>query len=166
MKRRAWIAALAIPFTSMPVLAASPDLVCKLTAPARVIAGQPVPMRFTLTNRGPAAVRVLNWATPFEGWFAPYVQVMRNGELLRYSGPMVKRGDPGADEYVSIAAGKSRHATVDLAQPFDFTQPGRYRVTPRISLFDLTTGAARPLAEHVPMRLDCPALEIEVVPAR
>ncbi len=79
---------------------------------------------------------------------------------------MVKRGDPGADEYLSIAAGKSRHATVDLAQPFDFTQPGRYRVTPRISLFDLTTGPARALAEHVSKRLDCPPLEIEVVPAR
>ncbi len=165
-KRRAWIAVLAISSWSVPVSAASPDLVCKLTAPARVIAGQPAPMRFTLTNRGPHAVRVLNWAAPFEGWFAPYVQVMRDGELLRYSGPMVKRGDPGADEYLTIAPGKSRQATVDLAQPFDFTRPGRYRVTPRISLFDVTTGPARALADHVPKRLDCPALEIEVVPAR
>ena len=161
------IAALAaIASMSMPVLAAPPDLVCKLAAPARVTAGEPAPMRFTLTNRGPAAVRVLNWATPFEGWFGPYVQVLRDGEPQRYSGPMVKRGDPGADEYVTIAAGRSRHATVDLAQPFDLTRPGRYRVMPRISLFDVTGGPARPLADHVPKRLDCPALEIEVLPAR
>ncbi len=149
----------------LPVSAAA-DLVCKLSAPTRVEAGQPVTMRFTLTNRGTAAVRVLNWATPFEGWFGPYVQVMRDGALLGYAGPAVKRGDPGADEYVAIAAGRSRHASVDLAQPFDLSQPGRYRVTPRITLFDVTTGPARPRAAHTPMPLKCPALEIEVVAAR
>ena len=159
------IAALAIASTSLPVSAA-PDLVCKLSAPGRVEAGQPVPMRFTLTNRGHAAVRVLNWATPFEGWFGPYVQVLHNGNLLRYAGPMVKRGDPGADEYVTIAAGRSRHATVDLAQPFDFTAPGHYRVTPRITLFDVSTDAPHPRDAMVPMKLDCPALEVEVRPAR
>ena len=165
LARHGLIAALALCVTSMPVLAA-PDFVCKLSAPARVESGQPVPLRFTLTNRGRAAVRVLNWATPFEGWFGPYVQVMRDGALLGYAGPMVKRGDPGADEYVAIPAGRSRRASVDLAQPFDFTQPGRYRVVPRITLFDITTGAARPRAEHTPMPLNCPALEIEVVAAR
>jgi hypothetical protein len=159
------IAGLAISFSAMSVSAA-PDLVCKLSAPARIEAGQPVPMRFTLTNRGPAAVRVLNWATPFEGWFGPYVQVMHNGNLLRFTGPMVKRGDPAADEYVAIAAGRSRHATVDLAQPFDFTAPGRYRVTPRMTLFDVSTGPPRQRDAMVPAKLDCPALEVQVLPAR
>jgi uncharacterized protein (DUF58 family) len=163
--RHGLIAVAAVLFTSTPVSAA-PDLACKLSAPARVEAGQPVPLRLALTNRGHAPLRVLNWATPFEGWFGPYVQVMRDGALLRYAGPMVKRGDPGADEYVAIGAGRSRRAEVDLAQPFDFTQPGHYRVTPRITLFDVTTGAARPRAAHAPMPLNCPPLEIEVVAAR
>jgi hypothetical protein len=158
------IVASAIASASQVVSAA--ELVCKLSAPARVEAGQPVPMRFTLTNRGQGAVRVLNWATPFEGWFGPYVQVMRNGSLLRYTGPMVKRGDPGPDDHVAIAAGRSRHATVDLAQPFDFTAPGRYRVTPRMTLFDVSTGPPRQRDAMVPAKLDCPALEVQVLPAR
>jgi len=149
----------------MPV-SATPDLVCKLSAPARVEAGQRVPLRFALSNRGRAAVRVLNWATPFEGWFGPYALVTRDGAALRYAGPMVKRGDPGADEYLTIAAGRTRRAEVDLAQPFDFTQPGHYRVVPRLTLFDVTTGPARPRTAHAPMPLNCPALEIEVVAAR
>ena len=162
---RALIVALGALIVSLPAGAAS-GLVCKLSAPNRVEAGQPVPLRFTLANRGTAAAHVLNWATPFEGWFGPYVQVMRNGNLLRYAGPMVKRGDPGPDEYVAIAAGRSRHATVDLAQPFDFTEPGRYRVTPRISLFDVTTGPPRRRDAMLPMKLDCPTLEIQILPAR
>ncbi|HEY9238472.1 MAG TPA: hypothetical protein VIP10_06525, partial [Burkholderiaceae bacterium] len=125
-----------------------------------------VPLRITLTNRRPAAVQVLNWATPFEGWFGPYVHVMRDGVPQRYTGPMVKRGDPTADEYLAIAAGRSRRASVDLAQPFDLSQPGRYRVTPRITLFDVASTAPRPRDAHVPLPLDCPALEIEVVAPR
>jgi len=162
----AWLAAAALLLMS-GVAAAAPaaDLHCTLTAPASVVVGQPVPLRFTLANRSAAAVRVLEWATPLEGWFAAYVEVSRDGIALLYRGPMVKRGDPTADEYVRIAAHGSRRAEVDLAQPFDLSVPGVYRVRPRITLFDVmkaTVTAPRPRDRHASQTLSCPELEVRV----
>jgi hypothetical protein len=141
------------------------DLQCSLTAPARVVAGQPVPLRFTLANRGPVGVQVLEWGTPFEGWFGAYVEVSRDGVAVAYRGPMVKRGDPAADEYVRIAPHRARRAEVDLAQPFDLSVPGVYRMQPRITLFDVAVvGAPAPRSRdrHVQLTLSCPAFEVRV----
>jgi hypothetical protein len=141
------------------------DLQCSLTAPASVVSGQPVPLRFTLANRGAVAVRVLEWGTPLEGWFAAYVEVSHDGVAVPYRGPMVKRGDPAADEYVRIAAHGQRRAEVDLAQPFDLSAPGVYRVRPRITLFDVATAGAptpRPRDRQVAQTLSCPDFEVRV----
>jgi len=141
------------------------DLRCSLTAPASVAAGQPVPLRFSLANRGSVAVQVLEWGTPFEGWFAAYVEVSRDGVALPYRGPMVKRGEPAADEYLRVAAHRARRAEVDLAQPFDLSVPGIYRVQPRITLFDVIAGgipAPRPRDRHASLALSCPAFEVRV----
>ena len=147
------------------VAAPAAELRCTLTAPASVVAGQPVPLRFTLANRGGAAVQVLEWGTPLEGWFAAYVEVSRHGLAIPYRGPMVKRGDPAADEYVRIAAHRARRAEVDLAQPFDLSVPGLYRIRPRITLFDVATAgtpAPRPRDRHAPQTLSCPEFEVQV----
>ena len=141
------------------------DLHCTLTAPASVAPGQPVPLRFTLANRGGAAVQVLEWGTPLEGWFAAYVEVSRDGVAVPYRGPMVKRGDPAADEYVRIAAHRVRRAEVDLAQPFDLSAPGVYQVRPRITLFDVVTAgtpAPRSRDRHASQTLSCPEFEVRV----
>lgn len=141
------------------------DLQCSLTAPASVAAGQPVPLRFTLANRGVAAVQVLEWGTPLEGWFAAYVEVSRDGVAVAYRGPLLKRGDPAADEYIRIAAHRSRRAEVDLAQPFDLSVPGVYRVQPRIMLFDVAAAGARvprPRDRHVSLAPGCPVFEVRV----
>jgi hypothetical protein len=141
------------------------DLHCSLTAPASVVSGQPVPLRFTLANRGAVAVQVLEWGTPLEGWFAAYVEVSRDGIAVPYRGPMVKRGDPAANEYIRIAAHGKRRAEVDLAQPFDLSAPGVYRVRPRIMLFDVATAGVptpRPRGRHVAQTLSCPELEVRV----
>lgn len=141
------------------------ELHCSLTAPASVVTGQPVPLRFTLANRGAVAVQVLEWGTPFEGWFGAYVEVSRDGVAIPYRGPMVKRGDPAADEYARIAAHRARRAEVDLAQPFDLSVPGVYRVRPRITLFDVVpvgTPAPRPRDRHTAQTLNCPEFEVRV----
>ena len=80
--RAAAAATLAI---AMSAAAAAPDLRCALAAPARVAAGMPVMLRFTLTNAGSVPLDVLRWNTPFEGaWFAPFVTVTRDGRALAY----------------------------------------------------------------------------------
>ena len=59
---------------------------------------------------------MLRWNTPFEGaWLAPFVSVTRDGRPLDYHGPMVKRAEPKADQYLRIDAQGSVSAEVDLA---------------------------------------------------
>lgn len=146
------------------VAAAAPSspLRCTLALAAPVQRSGPVLLRLTLRNSGPAAVRVLEWGTPFEaGWMAPWAQLHWQGQAVPYRGAQVKRGDPSADEYLGIAAGKKRQATVDLAEAFDLNRPGHYKLQPQIVLHDVfaqTRATARPRAQHQPLVLPCPAL--------
>jgi hypothetical protein len=140
-------------------------LACTVHAPAQVVAGQPVPLRFTLANPGRKAVQVLAWGTPFEGWLAPFVTVWRDGVELAYQGAAVKRGDPERNEYLLIAAGRKRMVTVDLAQAFDLRSPGRYRVQPQMQLHDVAFTArrtARTRAQFTAQALACNVVEFEV----
>ena len=154
--------------TTLPGFApAAEPLRCVMQAPARVPAGAPVPLRFAVTNRSAQALRLLEWNTPFEGWFGAYVEVTREGVPLPYRGPRLKRGDPSAGDYLRIGAGQTRRATVDLSLPFDLSLPGLFRVQPRITLHDVAGAAvkARSRAEHRAQPLPCNAVEVRVDPA-
>ncbi len=147
--------------------AAEPMLGCRfeLLPPGAARAGWA--LRFTLHNRGPRAAHVLAWGTPFEGWLAPWVRVRHTDQDLPYRGAAVKRGDPGAEEYVRIEAGRRRQTTVDLAPAFDVSRPGRYEIEPQLQLFDVLWAPARPprpRAAFEPQALDCPSLRFTVGP--
>ena len=146
---------------------ATQPLHCVLHALARVVVGAPVPLRFVLTNQGRQALSLLEWNTPFEGWFGAYVEVTRDGVALPYRGPMLKRGDPSAGDYLRIGAGQTRRATVELSLPYDLSQPGLYRVQPRITLHDVagTAVKARSRTAHRAQPLPCNAVEVRIVPA-
>jgi hypothetical protein len=142
---------------------------CTIEVPARGVAGQPVLLRFTLTNPAKAAaLQVLRWNTPLEGgWFAPFVAVTREGQALPYRGPSFKRGEPLAEDYLRLDAGASATAELDMAPAFDLSRPGRYRITPRIRLIDVFGATAaqppRDRAQHTGADLACKAVEVTVV---
>jgi hypothetical protein len=162
------VLALVASLTTLSARAGAEPLRCVLHAPARVVVGAPVPLRFVITNRGAGAVSLLEWNTPFEGWFGAYVEVTRDGVALPYRGPMLKRAEPSADEYLRFGAGQTRRATVDLSAPFDLSQPGLYRVQPRITLHDVS-GALPPQrarAQHEARSLVCNGVELRVVAKR
>jgi len=142
-------------------------LTCTLQMPARVAAGQPALLQFSLHNAGAEALQVLTWATPLEGtWFAPFVQVKRGHDELRYRGPQLKRGDPPAEQYVRVDAGATQQGRIDLALVFDLRQPGQYVVTPNIALHDVfaagTDTVPRPRSRHRRVELDCPPVSFTV----
>lgn len=113
-------------------------------------------LRFELANRSQAPLRVLQWNTPLEGWKGTILTVTREGEELPYQGPMLKRGDPGREEYAEIAAGGRIEATVDLAEVYDVSRPGSYRVEVTGDLLDVTSEAVpRPRDRHQSMPLRC-----------
>jgi len=137
---------------------------CTLQVPASVATGQPVRLSFSLSNRGPRALQVLRWGTPFdEAWFAAWATVTRDGVPLVYQGAAVKRGEPVAGEYLRLAVGQARRASVELAAAFDVAAPGRYRVQPHIVLHDVTAGAVpRVRSQHAGQPLACRAVEFTV----
>jgi hypothetical protein len=139
--------------------AAAPPLRCTIDMASLA----PPALRIQLSNLTAAPLAVLNWGTPFEGWMQPFVRVTRNGVALDYQGPSIKRGDPERIEYLRLAAGRSRSATLALAPAFDVSAPGRYRVEPQIVLHDVTAQPTpRPRSAHRSQTLVCPAVEFDV----
>lgn len=134
-----------------------PTITCRLEPQA------PTSIRFELANGTDSALRVLKWNTPLEGWKGTVLRVTRDGEELPYQGPMLKRGDPQADAYVEIPAGGRVDATVDLAEVYDVSRPGTYRVEADGDLIDVTAETApRPRDRHEAMPLECGAVTFEV----
>ena len=116
----------------------SPDsaLVAAIEAPESLPAGAAVNVKFTLTNTSPEGLFVLKWFTPLEGLAGDIFSVRRDGLHLPYGGMQVKRGPPISEDYVWLDPGDSVSAEVDLAEGYDFSEPGRYTlqfISPRLS---------------------------------
>jgi hypothetical protein len=106
------------------------------------------------------ALRVLTWATPFEGaWLQPFVSVLRAGTPLPYLGATVKRGAPEASEYLRLPAGASRRAALDLRDAFDLSAPGDYRVVAELTLHDVISNR-----QHSVMRPTCADVAFTITP--
>lgn len=130
-----------------------------------LVAGGPVALRFRLVNRTDGPLWVLRWNTPIEGWRGTIFTVSFQGTDLPYRGPLLKRGDPGRQEYVEITPQDSLNVSLDLAEAYDVKQPGRYQVKVTGNLMDVTkdaTAAPRPRDRHQPMALKCEPLTLDV----
>ena len=161
-------AAAALLALAMTTATAAPALRCAFEAPAPAAAGGPVPLRFSLTNAGAVPLWVLRWNTPFEGaWYSAYVEVTRDGHALPYQGAMKKRAEPRGEQYVRLEPGATRTAQVDLANAFELSKPGRYRVVPRLHLADVfeATQAEPPLPRSGfhDLALACAAFDVTIV---
>src|SRR3569833_1341713 len=77
---------------------------CELSIAKVLQAAQPAELVFKLTNAGEEDIQVLNWQTPFEGIRAPMFTVLRDGTELQYHGPMLKRGAPSNEDYLTVKA--------------------------------------------------------------
>ncbi|KLV43984.1 protease [Aeromonas caviae] len=125
----------------LTTLALAP-LQCELSVSAESGVNEPLPLVMTLTNRGEMPLEVLTWFTPFEGWFADAIDLTRDGQPLDYRGPLAKRGTPGDGDFLHLGAGEQSQADADLAQAYDLSQPGRYRLSYRAQPLTLTKGVA------------------------
>jgi peptidyl-Lys metalloendopeptidase len=119
-----------------PPLPGESGLIASIEAPASLASGEAVNVKFTLTNTLSEGLYVLRWFTPLEGLAGDIFRVRRDGLHLPYHGILVKRAPPTAEDYVWLDAGGSISAEVDLAEGYDFSQPGQYTVqfrSPRLS---------------------------------
>ena len=149
------------------------DLEAVLEAPASLPQGEPVEVRFTLTNRSETSLYVLRWYTPLEGLYGDIFRVERDGEPVPYNGPLVMRGDPTGDDYVYLDPGESVSATVDLTAvgendvpAYDFSKPGRYTiafVSPRNShVAESVSDMARSVEDLHPVQTPSEPVRVEI----
>jgi hypothetical protein len=141
-------------------------LECRLVAAESYRAGNKVLVRFVLANRGELEVSVLTWYSPLEGLLGNVFRVVDAAGAVRpYQGPMVKRGDPEADEYTTVPPKGEIAEEVDLALAYDLTAPGRYTVTFAGPIADLTTPGAipRPRERHRPSAIQPCTARFQIV---
>jgi peptidyl-Lys metalloendopeptidase len=131
---------------------------CELSIAKSLRDAQPAELVFALTNAGDDVVQVLNWQTPFEGIRAPMFTILRDGTELEYRGPMVKRGPPRKEDYLTLKPGERQQATIDLAKAWDVNAPGNYTVQYSAQLFDVIeapASAPRSLDDFNEFTLSC-----------
>lgn len=106
---------------------AAPGLKFALEARDTYAAGTAVVVRFSLASTSPEPLWILEAYTPLEGLRGDIFRLTRDGQVVPYNGPMVKRGDPLREDYSRLEAGGSLKAEVDLAKGYDLGPPGTYR---------------------------------------
>jgi hypothetical protein len=140
--------------------ASDTPLTCTLALAPRSVVGQPVMLTFTLHNRGTQALAVLEWGTPLEGARSDAFEITGPRGRVAYTGPMLKRGDPGVAAYHRIEPGQTLTATLDLASVYDLSRPGSYRLRWQGHLHDVVALPAplpRLRDSFSPHALTCPA---------
>ncbi|MBB5206159.1 hypothetical protein HNQ51_003502 [Inhella inkyongensis] len=119
-------------------------------------------LRARLHNTGARTLYLLRWGSPWEGaWFAPMVRVWRDDVELPYQGAQAKRGEPERDDYLRLRPGESTQAALRLADAFDLTAPGSYRLQAAWTWHDVMSQGRppRPRSQHQSQAQDCgPAL--------
>lgn len=160
-------AAATLAISAMASAPAADAISCRMSVAARVLAGKPVTLKYTLANRGSAPLHVLTWNTPFEGFFGRYLSIDGPAGPLAYRGAMAKRGMPARDDYLRLSPGKSVTGRINLADAFTFTEPGIYRITFNGPLLDVTTAPIpRPLEQHQPFTTYCNVVSFELMASR
>jgi peptidyl-Lys metalloendopeptidase len=117
-------------------MASEMGLSAYLQLPERLGVGEKTNLKFTLTNESDTPLYILNWYTPLEGIGGEIFRVTREGQAVPYEGILASRTPPTADAYVLLSPGESASAVVDLAEAFDFSKTGEYKIefiSPRIS---------------------------------
>lgn len=91
--------------------------------------GDPVEIKFQVTNSSSEAITFLPWQTPLEERLtANCLKVVFNGEELPYMGMMVKRRPPTEEDMITLKPGETTDATIDIADSYDFSRAGKYTI--------------------------------------
>lgn len=129
--------------------------------------GEPIMVDFLLVNHAQEALYLLKWYTPLEGIAGEIFQVTRDGQPIPYLGPLVSRGAPTPEAYIFLEPDKGVTAEVNIAQAYDFSQPGTYSIkfrSPRIShLARSEAEMATSLDELGPVNIPSKEVTLEVV---
>lgn len=82
-------------------------------------------LKFTNNGKGPK--KLLKWYAQYgEGHL---FDVQRDGQYVRYIGPIHKRGIPGKKDFHKLAPGASLTQTFEMSSLYDMSEMGNYQIT-------------------------------------
>jgi hypothetical protein len=141
-------------------------LTAYLQIPERIPTGEKINLKFILANESDISLYVLNWYTPLEGIGGEIFRVTHAEQPLPYEGILASRMPPSSEGYVLLNPGESASAVVDLAQVFDFSKPGIYRIefiSPSISHVALSEAEMASTMEALePINISSKAVFVEL----
>lgn len=71
---------------------------------------------------------MLKWRTPLDGITSDCLTVTHNGKKLEYDGILMKRSNPGPDQFLLIPARQTVSSTFDISAGYDTSECGTYSV--------------------------------------
>jgi len=101
-----------------PIKAMDTIFSCQLSIEPSQQLGSPVELTVSIENTLTTPVKLLTWYTPFEGFLSDLVQIEIDGQTLPYQGPMVKRGEPTADDFVDLVPQQQLTTVLDLSNAY------------------------------------------------
>ncbi len=102
----------------------------RLSVPSPVLRGDvDVVVDVTVTNTARHPVVLLKWQLPSDELEAALFKVTRDGEPVRYLGPVIKRTAPEAADHVRLEPGASLSYSVELTGAYDLSRSGRYSIS-------------------------------------
>lgn len=147
-----------------------PSIEGSLSAAATYRLGDAIEVTFSIQNSGTTAYQVLTWGTPLEDEVTNFLILERDGQVIRYDGRHVKRGDPTEQDYVVLGPNEALTRQVDISRSYPIDTPGVYQATLKATLFDIfpVPGAAKQAprlrAQHQPHDLPPATVQFTVVP--
>jgi peptidyl-Lys metalloendopeptidase len=112
---------------------ASPSLAAQLTTTLAVqqdtfAASEAIAITFQMTNDTADTQYVLRYLTPIDGIEADILEIERDGQPVLYTGKLVKRPAPTAEDYIAIPAGDSLTVVFDPSAAYDMSVSAAYSV--------------------------------------
>ena len=83
---------------------------------------------FEWKNTGQESLHILRWDSPMEGLTSDMFKVTRNGQIVVYQGPVMKRAFPEASDFATLNPGVSIQSSVDVSKWYDLSEPGKYTI--------------------------------------
>ena len=131
--------------------------------------GDPITLRFEIENTSDEVYALLIWDTPLAREVMNFLEVRHEERPVPYDGRFVKRGEPIAESYRTLAPGDRIVEELDLSTSFAFEEPGTYTVTVNVRFLDAIRGAnanyrVRRREAHETLALEPASVTFELLP--
>jgi len=94
----------------------------------RLKASDDIVLNVTIKNQTSQTLSVLKYQLPGAVLESPLFEISRNGEVVNYTGKLVKRGRPTAEDYLVLKPGQLIQQQIELSSQYDFKDGGQYSI--------------------------------------